>query len=140
VHFGGSGFTHGPAEFIGEAFISPSETTVDSEGNFYAVGERSVNIFRIGRDGSVTTIVGTSKQQTSLIDGPHQIRIDQDNTIYVASRDSANIAKIENSLSEIFSESYYGKAAALESITDTFNCFSEDAVLPVFRFYNYITK
>ncbi len=136
VHTFGRGLLHGPAEFIGEAFISAGRTAVDSEGNFYVVGQESDNIFRIGRDGSLTTIIGTTKNTTNLIDGPRGLVIDQDNNLYVTSAFSANIVKIEDSLSIEYSPSDCTKASALESVTDTFNCIPSDADLPVFRFYN----
>lgn len=132
----GGGFTHGPASFLGEAFISPRYTAVDSEGNFYVAGSATDNIFRINRNGNVTPIIGTTRNSTPLIDGPYQMVIDQDNVIYVTSTTSDNIVKIENSLSMIYSPSRCTEAASITSITDTFNCFSEYASLPVFRFYN----
>lgn len=131
ITYGDFGHVESGLEFSGEPLIGPRRTAVDSAGNFYVVGDYSDNVFRINRDGSVVTLLGSSTHFYPEIRNPQFVVVDANDSVYVSAYGSRNIVRIENDLS-----GGGGPNDTVDSVTDTFNGFPADATNPIRRFYN----
>jgi hypothetical protein len=128
TQYGSWGHVDHGLEFVGEPLIGPRGNTAGPDGSFYVAGFYSDNLFRVGRDGAVTALMGRTVTPDFPLKRPQFLMATPANEIFIS-------GTADNKLIRLTLEELEGETPFV-SITDTYNEFPNYSSNPIFRFYN----